>query len=388
MHYNKFISNVVSNIKHSEIDRIFEMASRMDDVIVLAMGQPDFNMPIEAANAGIEAINNNHSKYTDDLGIEELREAISNYVLRKYGVGYDSNKEIIAVAGVGNGSDTALRAIINPGDEIIIHQPGYNSYIPCINMAAGVPVIIETSMKDGFKFTPEKLKSMITPKTKALLLNYPNNPTGATMNREELLAISKVVKEADILVLSDEVYSELVYDDEFTCFASLTDMKERTIVLNGVSKSHSMPGWRLGFACGPAELIDAMLKVHMFGVINAPSISQYAATAALSQQCDEYININHKIYDVRRRFMMKRFEEIGLDFYEPKGAMFIFPSIKETGLSSEEFCNRLLLEAKVAVVPGYEFGECGEGFFRCSYTTSIEKIAIAMNRIEEFVKSI
>jgi aminotransferase len=385
MDYRRLISDTVNNLGHSEIDRIFEMAARMEDVIVLAMGQPDFNTPDNVSMAGIKAICSKHTRYTDDLGIEELRAAISDYIARRCGVRYNPTDEIIAFAGVSNAIDTALRAVINPGDEIIVHQPCYNSYVPCIQLAGGKPVIVETYAEEGFKLSPDRLRAAITERTKALILSYPNNPTGASMNREELMGLRDVLAEKDILVLSDEIYSEIVYDGEFTCFASLPGMREKTITLNGVTKSFSMPGWRLGYACAPAAIIDAMLKVHQYSVINAPSISQYAAAEAL-KNCDSYVSETLSIYNERKEYMSQRFLEMGLKCLKPKGAIYFFPSIKETGLSSKEFCDRLLLEAKVAAVPGYEFGSCGEGYVRCSFTTQMDKIEKAMDRIERFVE--
>lgn len=387
MNHMKLISDTVNGLTHSEIVRIFEMAVRMEDVIVLAMGQPDFDTPDNVSIAGIKAICNKHTRYTDDLGTEELRAAISDYIDRRYGVYYDPKNEIIAAAGVSNAIDTVLRAVINPGDEAIVHQPGYNSYVPCIQLAGGKPVIIDTYAEEGFKLSPDRLAKAITKKTKALILSYPNNPTGACMERDELLALRDVLADKDILVLSDEIYSEIVFEGEFTCFASLPGMREKTITLNGATKSFSMPGWRLGYACGPPDIIEAMLKIHQYSTINAPSISQYAACEAL-YNCGEYIKETLNIYNKRKEYMYRRFMDMGLKCLNPKGAIYIFPSIKETGLSSKEFCDRLLREAKVAVVPGYEFGRCGEGYIRCSITAKQDKIEKALDRIEGFLRSI
>jgi len=383
----RLISDTVNDLKHSEIVRIYEMAVRMEDVIVLAMGQSDFDTPDNVSLAGIKAICGKYTRYTDDLGIEELRAAISDYIDRRYGVKYEPKNEIIAAAGVSNAIDTVLRSIINPGDEIIVHQPSYNSYIPCIRLAGGKPVIIETYADDGFKLSPDRLRETITERTKALILSYPNNPTGACMEREELLAIRDVIADKDILVLSDEIYSEIYFEGRFTSFASLPGMKEKTIVLNGVTKSFSMPGWRLGYACGPAAIIDAMLRIHQYSTINAPSISQHAAVEALNNG-DEYVGEALGIYNERKEYMYRRFMDIGLKCLKPKGAIYFFPSIKETGLSSREFCDRLLREAKVAAVPGYEFGSCGEGYIRCSFTAKQDKLEKAMDRIERFVKGL
>lgn len=387
MNHKKLISDTVNDLTHSEIVRIFEMAVRMEDVIVLAMGQPDFDTPDNVSLAGIKAICSKHTRYTDDLGTEELRSAISDYIDRRYGVKYNPKNEIIATAGVSNAIDTVLRAVINPGDEIIVHQPSYNSYIPCIQLSGGKPVVIDTYAEEGFKLKPDRLGEAITERTKALILSYPNNPTGACMEREELLAIRDVLADKDILVLSDEIYSEVFYEGKFTSFASLPGMREKTITLNGATKSFSMPGWRLGYACGPADIIEAMLKIHQYSTINAPSISQHAACEAL-YNCDEYIKETLNIYIKRKEYMYRRFMDMGLKCLNPKGAIYIFPSIKETGLSSKEFCERLLREAKVAVVPGYEFGRCGEGYIRCSITAKQDKIEKALDRIEGFLRSI
>jgi len=387
MNHRKLISDTVNDLTHSEIVRIFEMAVRMEDVIVLAMGQPDFDTPDNVSLAGIKAICSKYTRYTDDLGTDELRTAISDYIDRRYGVKYNPKNEIIATAGVSNAIDTVLRAVINPGDEIIVHQPSYNSYIPCIQLAGGKPVIIDTYAEEGFKLNPDRLSEAITERTKALILSYPNNPTGACMEREELLAIRDVVADKDILVLSDEIYSEVFYEGEFTSFAALPGMREKTITLNGATKSFSMPGWRLGYACGPADIIEAMLKIHQYSTINAPSISQHAACEAL-YNCDEYIKETLNIYIKRKEYMYRRFMDMGLKCLNPKGAIYIFPSIKETGLSSKEFCDRLLQEAKVAVVPGYEFGSCGEGYIRCSITAKQDKIEKALDRIEGFLRNL
>ncbi len=387
MNHMRLISDTVNDLKHSEIVRIYEMAVRMEDVIVLAMGQSDFDTPDNVSLAGIKAICGKYTRYTDDLGIEELRAAISDYIDRRYGVKYEPKNEIIAAAGVSNAIDTVLRSIINPGDEIIVHQPSYNSYIPCIRLAGGKPIIIETYADDGFKLSPDRLRETITERTKALILSYPNNPTGACMEREELLAIRDVIADKDILVLSDEIYSEIYFEGRFTSFASLPGMKEKTIVLNGVTKSFSMPGWRLGYACGPAAIIDAMLRIHQYSTINAPSISQHAAVEALNNG-DGYVREALGIYNERKEYMYRRFMDIGLKCLKPKGAIYFFPSIKETGLSSRGFCDRLLREAKVAAVPGYEFGSCGEGYIRCSFTAKQDKLEKAMDRIERFVKGL
>jgi len=387
MRYEGYISDVVNNLSHSEIDIIFEMASKMEDVVILAMGQPDLYTPESASEEGIRAIREHCTRYTDDLGLMSLRKEAAQFMKRRYGVGYNPEREIIIFAGVSNGMDTAIRAITNPGDEIIVQQPSYSSYVPGVLMAGGVPVILDTFEEEGFKINPERLKSLITPRTKALIISYPNNPTGAIMTREDLLKISQVVKDSNILVISDEIYSEIVYDEEFVSFASLPYMKERTIILNGASKTYSMAGWRVGFGCSPGEIVDAMLKVHQYSVMNVPSISQYAAAEAF-RSGDRYIEYARSIYSERRSFVYKRLKEMGLRCFEPKGTFYAFPSIKELGLDSSTFCKRLLVEGKVAAVPGTEFGKSGEGYIRISYTTSMENLRKGMDRMERFVKSL
>jgi aminotransferase len=387
MEYSKYLSYFVKELDYSGIDSIFEKAARMDDVVNLAMGQPDFNTPENVSKAGIKAIEEHRTKYTDDYGIEELRVEISNKINLKYGLQYNPHGEIIVLAGVNSAIDTTLRAIINPGDEIIVHQPNYSTYVPIIKICGGVPVTVDTYMNEGFKLKPDRLKEAITNKTKALIISYPNNPTGAVMTREDYLKIRDVVEDCGILVLSDEIYSEMVYEGEHVSFASLTGMKEKTITLNGVSKAYSMPGWRVGYACGPHDIIDAVFKVHQNTVMNVPSISQYAAVEAL-RNCEDYCAMTKKVYDERRRYVFKRFNDMGLNCFEPKGAFHIFPSISGTGLGSDAFASRLLQESRVAVVPGTEFGSSGEGFIRCCYAANIEKLAKGMDRIEAFIKSL
>lgn len=387
MDVKRYISDVTNGLGYSKIDGIYERASRMQDVINLAMGQPDFRTPEQASKAGIQAIEEGKTKYTDDMGVEELREAVAKDMKSKYDLSYNPLSEIIILSGVSSALDTALRTIINPGDEVIVHQPCFNTYVPSVLLCGGKPVIIDTLMEEGFKLTPEKLKAAITPKTKALILSYPNNPTGAMMSREDLESIAQIVKENNILVLSDEIYGEMVYEGEFVSFASLPDMKYRTITLNGVSKTYSMTGWRVGYACAHADIVDGIFKVQQNTVMNVPSMSQYAAMEAINS-CSEYVAYTHSIYNERRNYVVDRIKKIGLGLFVPKGAFYVFPSIKETGLDSDTFCSRLLDESKVAAVPGNEFGRCGEGFIRCSYTTTIENLEKGMDRIEEFVKKL
>lgn len=383
----RYISNVADSLKHSAIDTIFEKAARMEDVVNFAMGQPDFNTPDEAAKAGIRAIEEHKTKYTEDQGIYELRQEISRYVKRKYNLDYSPDNEIIVLAGVNSAMDTVFRTIINPGDEILVQQPNYSTYVPSILLCGGKPVPIDTYMEEGFKLDANRIRAAVTPRTKAIIISYPNNPTGAVISRDHLMKIRDVVEETGILVISDEIYSEMVFEGEFTSFALLPGMKERTITLNGMSKTFSMPGWRVGYACAVPDMIDALLRVHMNTVMNVPSISQYAAVEALKSS-DEYVANLFKVYDERRKYVMKRLDEIGVKCFKPGGAFFVFPSIKETGLDSWTFCNRLLDEAKVAVVPGVEFGSCGEGFVRLSYTTTIDDLEKGFNRIDKFIKSL
>lgn len=386
--YSSVLNKDVVNIKPSGIRKFFDIAATMEDVISLGVGEPDFQTPWQIRKAGIESLERGRTRYSANSGMEALREEISKYLDRKYNTKYDAKKEILVTVGGSEAIDAAIRALVETGDEVIIPQPSYVCYEPITILAGGKPVIIETKAEDNFKLTPEALKSAITPKTKVLILPYPCNPTGAVMEREDLEAIAEILRGTNIIVLSDEIYSELTFTgNPHVSIASLDGMWERTVTINGFSKAFSMTGWRLGFACGPSEIIKQITKIHQFAIMCAPTTSQYAAIEAL-KNCDEQVLSMQKEYNRRRRLMTDGFNKIGLTCYEPKGAFYTFPSIKSTGLSSEEFCERLLEAKHVAVVPGTAFGDSGEGFIRASYCYSVEHILEALRRIGEFVKEL
>ena len=386
--YSSVLNKDVLNIKPSGIRKFFDIAATMEDVISLGVGEPDFQTPWQIRKAGIESLERGRTRYSANSGMEALREEISKYLDRKYNTKYDAKKEILVTVGGSEAIDAAIRALVETGDEVIIPQPSYVCYEPITVLAGGKPVIIETKAEDNFKLTPEALKSAITPKTKVLILPYPCNPTGAVMEKEDLEAIAEILRGTNIIVLSDEIYSELTFTgNPHVSIASLDGMWERTVTINGFSKAFSMTGWRLGFACGPSEIIKQITKIHQFAIMCAPTTSQYAAIEAL-KNCDEQVLSMQKEYNRRRRLMTDGFNKIGLTCYEPKGAFYTFPSIKSTGLSSEEFCERLLEAKHVAVVPGTAFGDSGEGFIRASYCYSVEHILEALRRIGEFVKEL
>ncbi len=386
--YSKVLNPTVREIKPSGIRKFFDIAATMEDVISLGVGEPDFQTPWQIRKAGINSLERGKTKYTSNSGMIELRREISRYMERKYGISYESESEVLITVGGSEAIDAAIRALVAPGEEVIIPQPSYVCYEPITRLAGGTPVILETKAENDFKITPEELKSLITDKTKVLILPYPCNPTGAIMEKEDLEAIAAVLKGTDIIVLSDEIYSELTFGGKaHTSIASLDGMKERTITINGFSKSFSMTGWRLGFACGPEPIMKQITKIHQFAIMCAPTTSQYAAIEAL-RHGDEAVAEMVEEYDRRRRLMVNGFNKIGLICREPKGAFYTFPSIKSTGLSSEEFCERLLLEQKVALVPGTAFGDSGEGFIRASYCYSNEHIIKALSRVEKFIKSL
>ena len=386
--YSSVLNKDVVNIKPSGIRKFFDIAATMEDVISLGVGEPDFQTPWQIRKAGIESLERGRTRYSANSGMEALREEISKYLDRKYNTKYDAKKEVLVTVGGSEAIDAAIRALVETGDEVIIPQPSYVCYEPITILAGGKPVIIETKAEDNFKLTPEALKSAITPKTKVLILPYPCNPTGAVMEKEDLEAIAEILRGTNIIVLSDEIYSELTFTgNPHVSIASLDGMWERTVTINGFSKAFSMTGWRLGFACGPSEIIKQITKIHQFAIMCAPTTSQYAATEAL-KNCDEQVLSMQKEYNRRRRLMTDGFNKIGLTCYEPKGAFYTFPSIKSTGLSSEEFCERLLEAKHVAVVPGTAFGDSGEGFIRASYCYSVEHILEALRRIGEFVKEL
>ena len=385
--YSKVIDPKVTRIKPSGIRKFFDLAETMDDVISLGVGEPDFPTPWQVRKAGIASLERGKTKYTSNSGLAVLREEISAWLERRYGLKYDPAGEVLVSVGGSEAIDAAIRALVGPGDEVIIPQPSYVCYEPLTLLAEGVPVIIETRAKDDFKVTPEQLRAAITPRTKLLILPYPCNPTGAIMEKEDLEALAKVLEGTNIIVVSDEIYSELTFGSTHISPATVDGMRERTVTVNGFSKAFSMTGWRLGYACGPKEIIKQMTKIHQFAIMCAPTTAQYAATEAL-RHCDEVIDDMKREYDRRRRLMVSGFNRIGLTCREPKGAFYAFPSIESTGISSDEFCERLLQDQHVAVVPGTAFGKGGEGFFRASYCYSNEHIIEALHRTEKFLQTL
>lgn len=380
-----FICGKIKKIKPSGIRRLFDIASEIPDVISLGVGEPDFDTPWHIREEGIYSLHKGRTFYTSNSGLVELRAEIAAFMRRKYGLSYDPEKEIVVTVGGSEAIDIALRATLDPGDEVVYPEPCFVSYEPCILLSDGVPVPIALSSETEFRLTPELLEAAVTPKTKALLISYPNNPTGAIMEREDLEKLVPVILKHDLLVISDEIYSELSYKERHVSIASLPGMRERTVVINGFSKSYAMTGWRLGFACAPAEIIKYMLKVHQFGIMSAPTMSQYAAVSAL-RNGDKDIAVMAESYNQRRRFLMERFREMKLPCFEPYGAFYAFPDISEFGMSSEEFCEALLKAENVAVVPGSAFGACGDGHVRISYAYSIEALKEAMSRLARFVE--
>ena len=379
------LSDTVVRIKPSGIRKFFDIVSEMDDAISLGVGEPDFDTPWHIRDEGIYTLEKGKTFYTSNSGLKELRVEICNYIKRKYHVEYIPNGEVLVTVGGSEAIDLGLRAMINPGDEVLIPQPSYVSYEPCTILAGGKPVIINLKAENEFRLTKEELLEAITPKTKVLILPFPNNPTGAIMEKEDLESIAEVIKEKDLIVISDEIYSELTYGRKHVTIASLPDMKERTILINGFSKAFAMTGWRLGYACGPAKIMEQMIKIHQFAIMCAPTNSQYAGIDALKNS-DEDVAMMRDTYDGRRRYLMHTFKELGLDCFEPFGAFYVFPCIKEFGMTSEEFATKLLEEEKVAVVPGTAFGDCGEGFLRISYAYSLEDLKKAMEHIKAFIE--
>jgi aminotransferase len=381
------LSNVVENIKPSGIRKFFDIVSEMKDAISLGVGEPDFDTPWHIRDEGIYALEKGKTFYTSNAGLKDLRVEISNYISRTQNVNYDPMSEILVTVGGSEAIDIGLRSVINYGDEVIIPQPSYVSYEPCALLAGAKPVIIDLKVENEFRLTPEELQNAITDKTKILILPYPNNPTGAIMEKSDLEAIAKIIIEKDILVMSDEIYAELTYKAKHTSITSIAGMKERTILINGFSKAYAMTGWRLGYACGSSKIIKQMTKIHQFAIMCAPTTSQYGAIEALKNG-DADIEEMRQAYNQRRRFLLSRFKEMGLDCFEPYGAFYVFPCIKEFGMTSEEFATRFLKEQKVAVVPGTAFGQSGEGFLRISYAYSMENLKIALDRFELFIKSL
>ena len=381
------LSEKIVNIKPSGIRKFFDIASEMKDVISLGVGEPDFDTPWHIRDEGIYSLEKGRTFYTSNSGLLELREEICKYIKRRCGISYDAKSQVIITVGGSEAIDIAMRAMIDPGDEVLIPQPSYVSYEPCAILAGAKPVIIELKNENEFKLTKEELLDAITDKTKILVMPFPNNPTGAMMSREELKDIAKVCVEKDIFVLSDEIYSELTYSGDHCSIASLPGMQERTILINGFSKGYAMTGWRLGYALGPEKIIAQMTKIHQFCIMCAPTTSQYAAVEAL-RNGDKDVAMMRESYDQRRRFLMNEFREMGLPCFEPYGAFYVFPCIKEFGMTSEEFAFALLDAKKLAVVPGSAFGNSGEGFIRISYAYSIEKLKVAMGRLREYVQEL
>ena len=379
------LSERVVNLPPSGIRKFFDVVNEMDDAISLGVGEPDFDTPWHIREEGIYSLEKGRTFYTSNSGLKELKVEICNYLKRRCDVLYDPNSEVLVTVGGSEAIDLALRAMLEPGDEVLIPQPSYVSYVPCTILANGTPVVIELEEKDDFRLTPEKLLEKITPKSKILILPFPNNPTGAIMEREDLEKIAKIVEEKDLFVISDEIYCELTYSGRHVTIASLPGMRERTVLINGFSKSYAMTGWRLGYAAAPREILQQMLKIHQYAIMCAPTTSQYAAISAL-RNGDEDVEQMREAYSQRRRYLVHALREMGLDCFEPYGAFYVFPSIKKFGMTSDEFATRLLQEEKVAVVPGTAFGDCGEGFLRISYAYSLESLKVALDRIRRFVE--
>ena len=381
------LSKTITTIEPSGIRKFFDIVSEMDDAISLGVGEPDFDTPWHIRDEGIYSLEKGRTFYTSNAGLKELKIEISKYLDRRFGLSYDYNKEMLVTVGGSEAIDIAMRAMLDPQDEVLIPQPSYVSYVPCCVLANGTPVPIELKAENEFRLTAEELEAAITPKTKLLVMPFPNNPTGAVMEKKDLEAVAEVVKKHDLFVLSDEIYAELTYLDNHVSIASIPGMRERTIVINGFSKSHAMTGWRLGYACGPEVIIKQMLKIHQFAIVCAPTTSQYAAVEAL-RNGDEDVAMMREEYNGRRRYVLERFKEMGLSCFEPFGAFYAFPCIKDLGMTSDEFATKLLQTKKVAVVPGTAFGACGEGFLRISYAYSLDDLRIALDRVAEFVTEI
>ncbi|MBE5958088.1 MAG: aminotransferase class I/II-fold pyridoxal phosphate-dependent enzyme [Lachnospiraceae bacterium] len=379
------ISKVAKDMKPSGIRKFFDIVSEMKDAISLGVGEPDFDTPWHIREEGIYSLEKGKTFYTSNAGLKELKIEICKYLDRKMGVKYDYNSEVIVTVGGSEAIDIALRAMIDPGDEVLVPQPSYVSYVPCVELTRGVPVIINLREEDEFRLTKEQLLEHITEKTKVLVLPFPNNPTGAILEQKDLEDIAQVCIEKDIYVISDEIYSELTYKEKHVTIASIEGMKERTVLINGFSKAFAMTGWRLGYACAPKVIMEQMIKIHQFAIMCAPTTSQYAAVEALKNG-DEDVKRMCESYNQRRKYLVHELNDMGLDCFEPYGAFYVFPSIKKFGITSEEFATRLLMEEKVAVVPGTAFGDCGEGFLRISYAYSIENLKLALSRVRKFVE--
>lgn len=392
MDYDRLLNPAIAAVPPSGIRKFFDIVSVMPDAISLGVGEPDFVTPWPIRDAAIQSLEDGMTQYTSNWGRVELRRAIAQYLNTRYQLAYDPAKEVLVTIGASEGIDLALRAVLTPGDEVLIPEPSYVSYAPCVVFCGGTPKPMRTRFADEFRLTPQALKEAITPRTKAIILPYPNNPTGAVMGYADLAAIADVLRGTGILVISDEIYSELVYGDHrHTCFATLPGMWAQTVTLNGFSKAFAMTGWRMGYACGPAELIALMCKIHQYTIMCAPTQGQVAAERALLEGLSNDFAVVRQMvvsYDRRRRLMVDAFQKMGLDCFEPKGAFYVFPSIKKTGLTSQAFCEQLLRAEKVACVPGDAFGDCGEGHIRCCYATAVDKLTEALVRIERFIKGL
>mgnify|MGYP003373440670 FL=1 len=387
MNYDQIISQKIQNIKPSGIRKFFDILEEMTDAISLGIGEPDFVTPWHIRDAGIYSLERGHTKYTSNAGMLELRREIANYLRRRFDLEYDYTNQILVTVGGSEAIDLALRVLVNPRDEVIIPVPSFVCYGPLTEMAGGVPVYVELTAENGFRLTPEQLKAAITPRTKALVLPFPSNPTGGIMERRDLEAIAQVLEDNDIMVISDEIYAELTYGQRHVSPANLTQLYDRTVVVNGFSKSHAMTGWRMGYVCGPAPILQQMLKLHQFGIMSAPTTSQYAAIEAM-RSGDEDIAHMREEYDSRRRYLVENLNRIGLDCFEPKGAFYVFPCIRSSGLSSEEFCERFLREEKVAVIPGTAFGAGGEGYVRACYASSMRDLTESISRLDNFLQNL
>ncbi len=380
----KYLSQTVASLPPSGIRKFFDVASQMEGVISLGVGEPDFVTPWHIIESSYYSVSRGHTSYTSNLGLLELREAISDRIYQKCGLEYNPVDEVLVTTGVSEALDLAVRALVSPGDEVIIIEPCYVSYKACVHLAGGVPVVVDTYVENAFRPDPADIERRITDKTKAIVLSYPNNPTGAVVDRATLVKIAEIAKSHDLIVISDEIYDELTYDGTHTCIASLPGMRERTVLLNGFSKAYAMTGWRIGYVAGNRDIVGAMMRIHQYTMLCAPVMGQKAAIEALTRGEAEMKRMVSE-YNRRRRYIVKQLNSIGLTCFEPKGAFYAFPSIRSTGLSSEEFCNRLLMEEQVAVVPGSAFGAAGEGYVRCSYAASLEEIEEAINRMQRFV---
>lgn len=387
VNYSELYSDRVKIVKPSGIRKFFDIVATMDGAISLGVGEPDFETPWQIRRAGITSLEKGKTFYTSNWGLAELRAEIANKIKQRHSVEYNPDKEVLVTVGGSEAIDNTIRAFVSAGDEVLIPEPSFVCYTPLTIMAGGIPVTIPTVAGDEFKLTPERLKAAITPKTKLLVLPFPNNPTGAIMNRQELEAIAEIIRDTNILVLSDEIYCDLTYEGEHVCFAEIDGMRERTIVVGGFSKSYAMTGWRLGWAVAPREMLAPICKIHQFGIMSAPTTAQFAGIEAI-RTGDADIHRMRTQYDMRRRYLVEELRSMGLDCFEPMGAFYVFPSIESTGMTSEEFCNRLLEEQKVAVVPGNAFGESGEGHVRISYSYSMAHLKEAMRRIRAFLESI